>query len=76
MSLPGRPKGEYRSAKHEVRIVRVAFAPFYADEQTRPSFLSSADPMFGQIADEIDTITRAAGLSARFERMHDRVVIS
>lgn len=58
------------------RIARVAFAPVYADEQTRPSFLSSADPMFGQIADEIDTITRAAGLSANFERLHDRVVIT
>jgi poly-gamma-glutamate synthesis protein (capsule biosynthesis protein) len=58
------------------RITRVAFTPTFADEESRPSFLDASDPMFGEIADEIDTITRAAGLCATFTRMGDRVVIS
>jgi poly-gamma-glutamate synthesis protein (capsule biosynthesis protein) len=58
------------------RITRVAFTPTFADEESRPSFLDASDSMFGEIADEIDTITRAAGLCATFTRMGDRVVIS
>ncbi len=58
------------------RIVRVGFAPTFADEESRPSFLRADDPMFGEIADEIETITRAAGLRASFARLDDRVVIA
>jgi poly-gamma-glutamate synthesis protein (capsule biosynthesis protein) len=58
------------------RIARVAFTPTYADEASRPSFLNAADPMFSEIADEVDSLTRAAGLSASFTRAQDRVVVS
>ena len=58
------------------RIDRVAFAPTFADEASRPSFLSADDPMFGEIADEIDAISKAAGLSATFTRCKDRVAIT
>src|SRR3546814_2855522 len=58
------------------KIASVAFTPTFADEESRPAFLKADDPMFGEIADEIDTITKAAGLSASFTRKDDRVVIS
>ncbi|WP_066339338.1 CapA family protein [Azohydromonas lata] len=58
------------------RIARVAFTPVLADEATRPSFLDANDALFGEIADETEAISAAAGLQARFTRMHDRVVIS
>jgi hypothetical protein len=54
----------------------VAFTPTYADEASRPSFLNADDPMFGAIADEVDSLTRAAGLTATFTRAHDCIVVS
>jgi hypothetical protein len=58
------------------RIASVAFAPIFADEQSRPSFLTSDHPMFGEIADDIDTISQAAGFSTCFERVGDRLIVS
>jgi poly-gamma-glutamate capsule biosynthesis protein CapA/YwtB (metallophosphatase superfamily) len=58
------------------RIARVAFTPTFADEQSRPHFLTAQDPRFGQIADEVAAIGRAAGLSATSTRGDDRVVIT
>jgi hypothetical protein len=57
------------------RIASVAFTPTFADEQSRPSFLTSDHPMFGEIADDIDAISNAAGFSTTFERAADRVMI-
>src|SRR3546814_981025 len=54
------------------KIASVAFTPTFADEESRPAFLKADDPMFGEIADEIDTITTAAGLPASFTRKDDR----
>lgn len=59
----------------DARIASVAFAPTFADEGSRPSFLTGDDPMFGEIADEIESITQAAGFATRFERGEDRIVI-
>jgi Bacterial capsule synthesis protein PGA_cap len=56
-------------------IASVAFTPTFADEQSRPSFLTSDHPMFGEIADDIDAISNAAGFSTTFERAADRVMI-
>src|SRR3546814_6329664 len=52
------------------KITGVAFTPTFADEESRPAFLKADDPMFGEIADEIDTITKAAGLSASRSAEH------
>jgi hypothetical protein len=57
------------------RIASVAFTPTFADEQSRPSFLTSEHPMFGEIADDIDAISKAAGFSTTFARAADRVII-
>lgn len=57
-------------------IASVGFAPTFADEQSRPSFLDSGEDMFGEIADGIDAISRAAGFDTRFERTADRVLVS
>src|SRR3546814_19644782 len=56
------------------KIASVAFTPTFADEESRPAFLKADDPMFGEIADEIDTITKAAGLSASLTRKDDREI--
>lgn len=58
------------------RIARVAYSPVYADEATRPSFLAAGDPIFDEVADEIEAMSRAAGLSATFTREADRVVVT
>lgn len=57
-------------------IASVAFTPTFADEFSRPSFLTSAHPMFGEITDDIYATSKAAGLSSCFKQTGDRVVIS
>src|SRR3546814_20143708 len=58
------------------KIASVAFTPTFADEESRPAFLKADDPMFGEIADEIDTLNKAAGLSASFTRKDQHNVLS
>lgn len=58
------------------RITGVAFAPTFADEQSRPSFLTSDHPMFGEIADDLAAISKAAGFATGFERTADRIIVS
>lgn len=58
------------------RIARVAFTPTFADDESRPHFLTAQDPRFGEIAEEVAAITRAAGLSATFTHGDDRVFVS
>lgn len=42
------------------RIASIAFAATFADENSRPTFLASDHPMFGEIADDIASISKAA----------------
>lgn len=58
------------------RIVRVGFAPTFADERTRPAFLTSDAPMFAEIAEEIRAVGAAAGLNPDFAVEADRVIVS
>jgi len=58
------------------RIARVAFAPTFADERTRPTFLVADDPLFAEIAEEIRSVGAAAGLNPVFTVEADRVVVS
>lgn len=58
-------------------ISRVAFAPIFADEATRPAFISADHERFGEIAGDVQTISKAAGLTpAAFTIQGDLVVIS
>ena len=45
------------------KISSVAFAPTFAGAQSRPSFVTRDHAMFGEIADDIDAISEAAGFS-------------
>lgn len=57
-------------------IASVGFAPTFADEESRPSFLTAADPLFAEIAGDIEALSRSAGLPGRFERRDDRVLVA
>src|SRR3546814_17193356 len=58
------------------KIASVAFTPTFADEESRHAFLKADDPIFGEIADEIDTFNKEGGLSASFTRKNHRVTKS
>jgi poly-gamma-glutamate capsule biosynthesis protein CapA/YwtB (metallophosphatase superfamily) len=57
-------------------ISRVAFAPVLADEYSRPVFLDHGNSRFGEIVQEIRTISAAAGLEPMLTVDGDVVVIS
>jgi poly-gamma-glutamate capsule biosynthesis protein CapA/YwtB (metallophosphatase superfamily) len=57
------------------RVKRVALLPAYVNRQSQPEILSARDPRFAEVADYLDAITRDQGLSARFERQGDELVI-
>lgn len=56
-------------------IIRIAFAPTFADTESRPAFLVASDPMFIEIAGDIKRISAAAKLESRFSIEGDLVVI-
>src|SRR3546814_13339566 len=51
------------------KIASVAFTPTFADEESRPAFLKADDPIFGELADEIATLTKEIGSASCRERV-------
>jgi len=60
----------------DAKIASVGFAPTFADERARPSFLGAEHPMFGEIAEDVEAISRSAGFATRFERREDRILVA
>jgi hypothetical protein len=58
-------------------ISRVAFAPTFADQASRPAFIAADHERFGEIAGDVQAISKAAGLTpATFTLDGNLVVIS
>ncbi|MBA4094638.1 MAG: hypothetical protein C0489_11190 [Candidatus Accumulibacter sp.] len=43
---------------------------------SQPSFLTAADPLYGESADDIAGLSRSAGLPGSFQRRDDRVLVA
>jgi poly-gamma-glutamate capsule biosynthesis protein CapA/YwtB (metallophosphatase superfamily) len=53
----------------------VSLLPAYIDRQSRPEILMATDPRFAEVADYLDAITRDQGLSARYVRRGDELLV-
>lgn len=54
--------------------IRVGFRPAFVNRQAQPEFLAPSDPRFEQVRAYLADMSRAAGLTTRFEVAGDEVV--